>query len=286
MGETSIKSGRKKGFVVLFRSAAQDQRLSLEARGLFALMISLPDDWEYTVSGLAVKAGCGREKVRRLLKELQTVGYLLREQSHDSGGKFGGNVYALQDEAPPLPENPSNGEAEKAPLPRNTVNGENRQREKPSAGFPPQQNKDLIENIDLTDPPYSPPKGTEPTQKKKRRRKSIPSWQPDRFEGFWASYPRDEERAKAVEQWDKLPQDRELMAQNGEDAAVLLNEIARGLKRHLECEEWQDPRYVPHAWRWLRDRRWTEKRKVKSLAAPAALHEPARVVEEEGTYLL
>lgn len=42
MGETSIRSGRKKGFVVLFRSAAQDQRLSLEARGLFALMISLP----------------------------------------------------------------------------------------------------------------------------------------------------------------------------------------------------------------------------------------------------
>ena len=154
MGETSIKSGRKKGFVVLFRSAAQDQRLSLEARGLFALMISLPEDWEYTVSGLAAKAGCGREKVRRLLKELQTVGYLLREQSHDSGGKFGGNVYALQDEAPPLPENPSNGEAEKAPLPRNTVNGENRQRETPSAGFPPQQNKDLTENRDLTDPPW------------------------------------------------------------------------------------------------------------------------------------
>lgn len=38
---------------------AQDDRLSLEARGLFALIVSLPDDWEYTVSGLAVKAGCG-----------------------------------------------------------------------------------------------------------------------------------------------------------------------------------------------------------------------------------
>lgn len=74
--------------------------------------------------------------MRRLLKELQTVGYLIREQSHDSGGKFGGNVYVLQDEAPPLPGNPSNGEAEKTPLPENTVNGENRQRETPSAGFP------------------------------------------------------------------------------------------------------------------------------------------------------
>lgn len=157
MGESKVKSGRKKGFVVLFRSAAQDGRLSLEARGLFALMASLPEDWEYTVSGLAVKAGCGREKIRRLLKELQTVGYLIREQSHDSGGKFGGNVYVLQDEAP-LPENPSNGEEENEPLPGNTVNGENRQREIPSAGFPPQQNKDSTEER-RKEPPKAPQGG-------------------------------------------------------------------------------------------------------------------------------
>lgn len=158
MAESSIRSGRKKGFVVLYRTVAQDQRLTLEARGLFALMMSLPDDWEYTVSGLAIKAGCGREKVRRLLKELQTVGYLIREQSHDSGGKFGGNTYVLQDEAPPLPENPSNGEQEKSPLPRNTVNGENRQRETPSAGFPPQHNKDSTEE-ETKIPPKAPQGG-------------------------------------------------------------------------------------------------------------------------------
>ena len=162
-GESSVRSGRKKGYVVLFREVAQDDRLSLEARGLFALIVSLPDDWEYTVSGLAVKAGCGREKVRRLLKELQTVGYLIREQSHDSGGKFGGNVYVLQDEAPPLPGNPSNGEAEKTPLPENTVNGENRQRETPSAGFPPQQNKDLTEE-ETKKPPKAPQGGKRPSK--------------------------------------------------------------------------------------------------------------------------
>ena len=163
MSESSVRSGRKKGYVVLFREVAQDDRLSLEARGLFALIVSLPDDWEYTVSGLAVKAGCGREKVRRLLKELQTVGYLIREQSHDSGGKFGGNVYVLQDEAPPLPGNPSNGEAEKTPLPENTVNGENRQRETPSAGFPPQQNKDLTEE-ETKKPPKAPQGGKRPSK--------------------------------------------------------------------------------------------------------------------------
>ena len=84
------------------------------------------------------------------------MGYLIREQSHDSGGKFGGNVYVLQDEHVAA-GNPSNGEAEKTPLPENTVNGENRQRETPSAGFPPQQNKDLTE--EETKKPPKPPRG-------------------------------------------------------------------------------------------------------------------------------
>lgn len=145
MGESRIKFGqsRSKGFFILFRDVAQDVRLSLEARGLFAMMASLPEDWEYSVSGLALKAGCGKDKTRRLLKELEKVGYLIREQSHDNGGKFAGNVYVLQDEAPPLSGN--------------TDNGENRQREKPSSGFPTQKNIDSKE--EETKKPPNPQRG-------------------------------------------------------------------------------------------------------------------------------
>lgn len=243
---------------------------------MMALMISLPEDWEYTVSGLAVKAGCGREKVRRLLKELQTVGYLIREQSHDAGGKFGGNVYVLQDEAPPLPENPSNGETEKAPLPKNTVNGENRQREKPSAGFPPQQNKDLTENIDLTDPPYSPPKGDGARAKRSRQSRPMtaPDWKPERFAKFWAYYPRGENKQRAIRAWDKLrPSDE------------LIDTMARALARQMASEEWQRGIGIPHASSWINGRRWEDEDRAKP-ARPSAPAEPGRVVEEEGTYLL
>lgn len=154
--EKKIKSGRTKGFVVLFRSAAQDERLSLEARGLFALMVSLPENWSYTVAGLAKKAGCGREKARRLLKELQTVGYLVREQSHDGGGKFSGSVYVLQDEAP-LPENPSNGETKTSPLPEKPTTAE------PSTAGPstenaPEKNKEL-KTPEEKEPPKAPQMG-------------------------------------------------------------------------------------------------------------------------------
>ena len=257
MSESTFKSGRRKGFIVLYREAAQDVRLTLEARGLLALMVSLPENWEYTVSGLAVKAGCGKDKVRRLLKELQAVGYLVREQSHDRGGKFAGNVYILQDEAPPLSGN--------------TDNGENRQRSEPSTEKPltdsaAQKNKEEKKK-DLKEPPKAPQEA-----RRTRKPKAVPVWQPEKFEGFWAAYPRDEDRAKAVEQWDKLPQDKELMARYSGSEEQLLYDMSVGLRRHLESKQWEEDVGIPYAFRWLRDRRWTEKAKRP---APAALPAPS-----------
>lgn len=124
--ESTIKSGRKKHFTVLYKSAIEDKRLPLDARGLFAIMVGLPDGWQYSVKGLAAYVGVSKYTIRRLLGKLEDVGYLIREQTHDENGHFAGNVYVLQDEAPPLSEN--------------TDNGESRRREKPSSGFPTQIN--------------------------------------------------------------------------------------------------------------------------------------------------
>ena len=124
--ESTIKSGRKKHFTVLYKSAIEDKRLPLDARGLFAIMVGLPEGWQYSVKGLAAHVGVSKDTIRRLLGKLEDVGYLAREQTHDENGHFAGNVYVLQDEAPPLSEN--------------TDNGETRQRGKPSSGFPTQLN--------------------------------------------------------------------------------------------------------------------------------------------------
>lgn len=126
MSESRIKSGRKQHFTVLYKSAIEDKRLPLDARGLLAIMVGLPDGWQYSVKGLAAYVGVSKDTIRRLLEKLEKVGYLTREQTHDENGHFAGNVYVLQDEAPPLSEN--------------TDNGETRQRGKPSSGFPTQIN--------------------------------------------------------------------------------------------------------------------------------------------------
>lgn len=126
MSGSRIKSGRKQRFTVLYKSAIEDKRLPLDARGLLAIMVGLPDGWQYSVKGLAAYVGVSKDTIRRLLEKLEKVGYLTREQTHDENGHFAGNIYVLQDEAPPLSGNTDNGEA--------------RQREKPSSGFPTQIN--------------------------------------------------------------------------------------------------------------------------------------------------
>ena len=182
MGDARIVI-RERGYFSLPRSAAQDDRLALETRGLLALMLSLPPDWDYTVTGLAVKAGCGRDKMRRMVRELEAVGYLVREQAHDEGGRFDGNVYVLQ-ETPPLSGKPDNGEtARESPTPldgfsvngeedNSTVVGKHRQRcepstAEPSTGFKAEQIREE-KIMDRNIPPYSPPKGDGAEPRKQR----------------------------------------------------------------------------------------------------------------------
>lgn len=140
MSGSVVKSGRRKSFTVLYKSAIEDKRLPLDARGLLAIMVGLPEGWEYSVKGLAAYVGVGKDTIRRLLTKLEEVGYLVREQTHDENGRFAGNVYVLLDEAPPESDDT---DSEKTPLSGNTDNGENRQRENPSPDFPTQINNKL-----------------------------------------------------------------------------------------------------------------------------------------------
>ena len=243
-----IRVQRSVGYTVLPNGILRDTGLSLKTKGLFAIILSLPETWDYSVAGLATVAGCGRDAIRSALGEMEQAGYLKRTRSHGEGGKFAGVIYDIRDVAVPLSGNPTSAEP--------TL-------EKPSSENPTQLNKEL-QSKDLINP-HSPPEGDK-SQRKKRRSKSAPTWQPERFEGFWKAYPRDEDRAKAVEQWDKLPEDQALVKRYGSEEA-LLHDIAVGLKRHLECEDWREGRGIPYAFRWLRDRRWTEKRKTVQAAS-------------------
>ena len=254
MAESLIQSGRKKPFVVLYREVARDNRLTLEARGLFLVMISLPEDWQYTVSGLGKIAGCGKDKIRRILGELEEVGYLVRQQSHGGGGKFAANTYILQDEAPNrCRETPTTVETENAPLSGNTVNGENRQRETPLTGNTDATKERYKQKKDNNITPL-PPKGAAKS-KRTRRLKSQPDHRPDVFERFWQRYPRHDNRQAAIRAWDALRPDDDL-----------LRKMAQGLAHALSSDLWQRGIGIPYPATWLNNARWEDEYKP---AAPA-----------------
>lgn len=219
MAESTVHFRRGRGFTTIYNSMAQDPHLTLAARGLFTMIASLPQDWDYTVSGLAVKANTTRYEVRKCLENLQEAGYLLREQSHDSGGKFAGNTYVLQEESPTV-----------VPI---CHNGKSRQRCLPLTVDLTQQSKDL--NKEKTDKAPIPPAGVDE--------------QSEMFERFWKAYPRHDAKAPARKAWMRLKPDIQLCRTMA--AALEQQKQSEGWQR-------DNGRYIPMPATWINQRRWED----------------------------
>ena len=147
--ESKIKMIRKGGYTVLPNQILRDDALTLQAKGLFCMMASFPEDWDFTVKGLATVAGCGREKISAALKNLEDAGYLLREQCHSESGKFSANVFVLYDEKiSPLPGFPSTGKPSTGkPLTENPAQI-NKDRIKERRNKPPIVPREVLARVD------------------------------------------------------------------------------------------------------------------------------------------
>lgn len=152
----SIIRGKRQGFTVLYNSVLMDNRLDLKTKGLFAIVQSFPEDWEYSVSGLAARVGIGRDSIRGCLRQLEDAGYLLREQPHGAHGHFARTAFVFQEQAPaqksPLTEKPSTvkpSTAEPSPVNPTQVNKHLSKETKEKAPIPPAREfvKDLPPDI-------------------------------------------------------------------------------------------------------------------------------------------
>ncbi|WP_223556772.1 DnaD domain protein [Lysinibacillus sphaericus] len=80
---------KKDNYVVLDKGFLNDNRLSWRAKGLLAYMLSLPNDWLFSISDLAIRSKCGRDTTANIIKELTNAGYIHKEQGRTNLGKFG-----------------------------------------------------------------------------------------------------------------------------------------------------------------------------------------------------
>lgn len=101
MGKIKINKGGN--YTVISNHVLQNNNLSLKAKGLYAFMWSLPDTWDYSVSGLTTVLKEGRDAINEALKELEREGYLVRSILR-KGGKFTDMDYTLNEFPDPFME--------------------------------------------------------------------------------------------------------------------------------------------------------------------------------------
>lgn len=81
-----IRTEKKKNFTVIDNGFIRNMDLSLKAKGLLTLMLSLPEDWDYSARGLAAICKECANTVNRILRELEDHGYLTRIRKRDTQG--------------------------------------------------------------------------------------------------------------------------------------------------------------------------------------------------------
>ena len=135
---------RNKGYTVMSNHHLRNKELSLKAKGLLSQMLSLPEDWDYTLKGLSL---INREKIdaiREAIKELERAGYIVRSRERDEKGRLRGADYVIFEQPqPPTPDLPT---LENPTLDNPTL--EKPTQEKPTLENPTQLNKD-IQRTDL-----------------------------------------------------------------------------------------------------------------------------------------
>ncbi len=99
-----IRVEKTKNYTVMSNHHLRNHDLSLKAKGLMSLMLSLPENWDYSVKGLVTLSKDKLDGVRSGLKELESQGYLKRSQQRDENGRMASAEYVLYEN--PMTENP------------------------------------------------------------------------------------------------------------------------------------------------------------------------------------
>ena len=184
-------------------------------------MLSLPDNWEFSETGLcSIFKKDGRDSIRSGLKELEENGYLVRSRIRDDSGKLTSVEWTVSDR--PMFEKPML---------------ENPMLENPMLENRTQYNTkeyNTKEFITKDIPPISPKGGKDCS---------------DLFNQFWSSYPKHIAKQSAVKAFEKLKPDEKL-----------LEAMLKAIAMQKESKQWEKDggAFIPYPATWLNQRRWED----------------------------
>ncbi len=153
---------KRQGYTIMSNHHLRNKELTLKAKGLLSQMLSLPDNWDYTLKGLSLINKESIDAIRTAIWELEKAGYITRKQGRDEKGKMTPIEYTIYEQPqekpgndePPCPvlENPTPDKSSDPLLDFPTP--DNPTTENPSSENPMQINKDISKkekrNTDLS----------------------------------------------------------------------------------------------------------------------------------------
>ena len=175
-----VKIEKKNNYIVVPNSILRDKRISIKARGLLVIILSLPPKWKLTVSGLVTVTGAGETAVRAGLRELEKYGYVQCMRARDSKGRIGCMDYIIRE----------------VPL-----NEENPKVENPKVEKPELENLGVV-STDIV--------STDIVSTNIVSTNDMDSLQSRYFKVFWNTYPKHIKIKETKEYWNKLPVDIDL----------------------------------------------------------------------------
>ena len=216
-----LRNASKGKYTVLNNGIFRDENLSAKSLGILAKMLSLPDNWEFSVTGLcSIFKKDGIDSIRNGLKELEQNGYLVRNRVRDESGKLTSAEWTVSDQpmlGKPMLENPML---------------ENRTQYNTKE----YNTKEFITKEFITKdiPPISPKGKTDCS---------------DLFNQFWDAYPKHIAKQSAVKAFEKLKPDEKL-----------LEAMLKAIAMQKESKQWEKDggAFIPYPATWLNQRRWED----------------------------
>lgn len=233
---------KTKNYTVMSNCHLRDKKLSLKAKGLLSVVLSLPDDWDYSVSGLCAVCGEGETTVKSAIKELKANGYLMVTKVYPGESKTGRIEYVYDFFENKDGRGQKNQADEKQGLENLVVE---------SLGI---ETRSLPYNSILSTEelstdnksPHNPPEGERAAT---HRRAKTTDYDADGFAAFWAAYPKKAGKADALKAWNKLAPD-----------VVLQEQMGKALEVQKQSQQWRKDggQYIPMPATWLNGRRWED----------------------------
>lgn len=235
---------RRSSFAAIPNAMMRDERLSIEARGLLALMMGMGSKWTFRSKDLIRRCGVGREKYQRMVRELRDAGYLemVRIQGSENG-KFDGWDYIIHDEPESLKTRPSVKPTDGKPDHLRIPTSKNTNKEEP---LTPKGELSLFSENEQQE--SQPDRSEIPNSEKEKPTKEKLDCD---FAQFWLAYPKKAGKPAARKAWDKA-----IKKDPPGKIIAAADRYAKWLKEPLKPGEFRP--HPKHPQGWLNDERWND----------------------------